>query len=252
LKLSQVERALAHARSAQIKAALVDLGLPLLPSVSHIIPVLVGDAARCKAACDLLLSRHRLYLQPINYPTVPKGTERLRITASPCHTTADVEALVRAMDDVWTELRLPRRDREGSGTSSKSSTSGAGLAWEHLMQPSKVPTYAVGGPHLPAQLLDLLFAGGSSGEGGGGASGGVDVLDLLGKVIRGEHAHAVSSAREAFEPVWADAEKHYAQRQYVNLRRSLSTAGVLEGHALEEEEVSQGRIAARKEAGVLA
>ena len=74
----------------------------LLPSQSHIVPVLVGAPVRCKAISDQLLERHRIYVQPINYPTVPRGTERLRLTPTPLHSDADIDALV----DVWQGLRL--------------------------------------------------------------------------------------------------------------------------------------------------
>ena len=90
-----------------MKRRLADAGLPLMPSPSHIVPVLIGDPVLCKAACDELLQRHRIYVQPINYPTVPRGTERLRPT--PLHSDADIEALVAALSEVWQRLRLTLR-----------------------------------------------------------------------------------------------------------------------------------------------
>ena len=107
LKDSQAERALMHARALQLKRLLAARGLPMLPSASHIVPVLVGDAAKAKAASDLLLRRHGLYVQPINYPTVPRGKERLRLTPSPLHSAEMISGVVDALVDVWRTLALP-------------------------------------------------------------------------------------------------------------------------------------------------
>jgi len=82
-------------------------GLPIMQNDTHIVPVFVGDPERCKHASDLLLERHAIYIQPINYPTVTKGTERLRITPSPYHDDALIDDLADALVDVWKELGLP-------------------------------------------------------------------------------------------------------------------------------------------------
>ena len=107
LKTSGEERSLHRQRVAQTKAALAHAGLPVMHNASHIVPVLVGDAQRCKAASDLLMERHRIYIQPINYPTVARGTERLRITPTPFHTERHIAQLADALVDVWRELDLP-------------------------------------------------------------------------------------------------------------------------------------------------
>ncbi|MGC2825345.1 MAG: 5-aminolevulinate synthase [Pseudolabrys sp.] len=107
LKNSQWEREKHQKSVARTKAVLTAAGLPIMPSATHIVPVAVGDPEKCKGASDLLLERHGIYIQPINYPTVPKGTERLRITPSPNHDSALIDALAAAMVDVWQQLDMP-------------------------------------------------------------------------------------------------------------------------------------------------
>jgi len=111
LKNSGKERA-RHARQVQrTKTALEKAGLPVMRNPSHIVPVLVGDAELCKSATDLLLERHGIYIQPINYPTVSRGTERLRITPTPFHDDALIDELAHALRDVWSLLGLPLASR---------------------------------------------------------------------------------------------------------------------------------------------
>jgi 5-aminolevulinate synthase len=108
LRTSNAERAKHQERVAVVKERMAAAGLPLFPSVSHIVPVLVGDAAKCRLASDLLLRDHNIYVQPINYPTVPRGTERLRVTPTPLHSDTDIDALVDAFTEVWQVLQLPK------------------------------------------------------------------------------------------------------------------------------------------------
>ena len=108
LKVSNTEREEQQQRAARLKRRLAEAGLPVMPSPSHIVPVLVGNAAQYKLACDALLERHRIYVQPINYPTVPKGTERLRLTPTPLHNDDDIETLVQGLAEVWDRLTLAR------------------------------------------------------------------------------------------------------------------------------------------------
>ena len=107
LKVSQWERDRHQDRAARVKAALNAAGLPVMLNETHIVPVMVGDPEKCKEASDLLLAEHGIYIQPINYPTVPRGTERLRITPTPYHDDALIDALAESLVTVWRRLGLP-------------------------------------------------------------------------------------------------------------------------------------------------
>jgi 5-aminolevulinate synthase len=106
LKSSSIERDRVRDRVARLRARLDDIGVPCLQNPSHIVPVMVGDPVRCKHISDRLLEHYGIYAQPINYPTVPRGTERLRITPSPVHTDDDIEHLVNSLAAIWSELGL--------------------------------------------------------------------------------------------------------------------------------------------------
>ena len=112
LKTSQWERSRQQDRARRVKAALVEAALPVMLSDTHIVPVLVGDPGKCRAASELLLSDHGIYIQPINYPTVPRGTERLRITPTPCHQDDMIEQLAdgarRRVGSAWPAARGSR------------------------------------------------------------------------------------------------------------------------------------------------
>jgi 5-aminolevulinate synthase len=104
LKTSNWERERHQDRAARTKAILTAAGLPVMSSDTHIVPLFVGDPEKCKRASDLLLEQHGIYIQPINYPTVAKGTERLRITPTPYHDDALLDRLAGALVDVWERL----------------------------------------------------------------------------------------------------------------------------------------------------
>jgi len=108
LKRSQIERARHQERVATVRRRLHAIGIPTIENPSHIIPVMVGDAKKCKRISDWLLEHHGIYVQPINYPTVPVGTERLRITPSPVHSDADIDKLVSALSEIWSMCELAR------------------------------------------------------------------------------------------------------------------------------------------------
>lgn len=114
LKVSGVERAQQRAQVAKTKARLAAAGLPVMPNNTHIVPVMVGDAQLAKAASDMLIERHGVYVQPINYPTVARGTERLRITPTPYHSDALIDELTEAMVATWRELGLALGERQAA------------------------------------------------------------------------------------------------------------------------------------------
>lgn len=108
LRKSSTERKKMHKRVVQLKQMLKDRNLPIMPSDSHIVPLLVGDPVLCKQVCDTLLEEFSIYVQPINYPTVPKGTERLRLTPGPLHNDEMMDDLVNALTVIWERLKLRR------------------------------------------------------------------------------------------------------------------------------------------------
>jgi 5-aminolevulinate synthase len=108
LKVSSAERQRHQSRVRQVRHQLAVLGIPTMENASHIIPVMVGDPKKCKMISDWLLEHHGIYVQPINYPTVPRGTERLRITPSPLHDETDIDRLVDALSEIWSHCALSR------------------------------------------------------------------------------------------------------------------------------------------------
>jgi 5-aminolevulinate synthase len=103
-----LEREHQRANVRLLKAELSERQFPILDGGTHIVPLMVGDAARCKALADALLQEHSIYVQPINYPTVPRGRERLRLTPGPFHGPELIAQLVDALEAAWTSLALPR------------------------------------------------------------------------------------------------------------------------------------------------
>lgn len=110
LKSSNQERSLQQLHTRLLKQKLWDASIPVIPNPSHIVPVLVGDAELCRRASDMLLADHNIYVQSINYPTVPRGEERLRITPTPGHSIDMANKLVHALDQIWTTLDLRRQN----------------------------------------------------------------------------------------------------------------------------------------------
>ncbi len=108
LKQSNWERMRQRDRVEKVRVRLRAIGIPTLENPSHIVPVMVGDPVKCKMISDWLMERNGIYVQPINYPTVPKGTERLRITPSPVHTDQDIDDLVNALSELWSHCALAR------------------------------------------------------------------------------------------------------------------------------------------------
>jgi len=108
LKASNAEREKHQERAAKLKTLLKEANLPVMDSESHIVPVFIGDPVLCKVVSDMLLNEYGIYVQPINYPTVPRGTERLRFTPGPLHDDNVMEALVSALSEVWQRLHLKR------------------------------------------------------------------------------------------------------------------------------------------------
>ena len=108
LKNSQFERMRHKDRVAKLRKRLDQAGVPYIANQSHIVPIMVGDAKKCKWISDILMAQHGIYIQPINYPTVPRGTERLRITPTPLHSDADIDHLVTALSELWSQCALAR------------------------------------------------------------------------------------------------------------------------------------------------
>ena len=106
LKASSEEREGQQAAAAKLKAMMAEAGLPVLPTTTHIVPLMIGDPVKAKRTSDILLAEYGIYVQPINYPTVPRGTERLRFTPGPSHDEAAMRELVDALVEIWDRLEL--------------------------------------------------------------------------------------------------------------------------------------------------
>jgi 5-aminolevulinate synthase len=106
LKASSAEREAQQAAAARLKAMLADAGLPVMAGETHIVPVMVGDPVKAKRISDILLAEYGVYVQPINYPTVPRGTERLRFTPGPSHSSEMMRELVDALVEIWSRMEM--------------------------------------------------------------------------------------------------------------------------------------------------
>jgi 5-aminolevulinate synthase len=106
LKQSSVEREGQQSAAASLKAMMREAGLPVMDSVTHIVPLMVGDPVKAKKISDVLLAEYGVYVQPINYPTVPRGTERLRFTPGPSHTEEMMRELTEALVEIWERLEM--------------------------------------------------------------------------------------------------------------------------------------------------
>jgi len=106
LKQSSVERDGQQAAAAKLKAMFSEAGLPVMDTATHIVPLMVGDPVRAKKVSDILLAEYGVYVQPINYPTVPRGTERLRFTPGPVHSEAMMRELTKALVEIWDRIEL--------------------------------------------------------------------------------------------------------------------------------------------------
>jgi 5-aminolevulinate synthase len=120
LRSSSIERDRHQERAATVRRRLLEAGLPVMPSESHIVPVIIGHPELCKAVSDELLLGFGIYVQPINYPTVPRGTERLRLTPTPLHSDEQIDRLVAALKEIWGRSRV--QERVARSTASRSGT----------------------------------------------------------------------------------------------------------------------------------